>query len=78
MDFKIHEGSNWLGHQLHQLKEQEHAGPVLTTVVVVLLTYVLYTVSCPYDHSQDGHCWAFNVHWLKISAGYVCYGHSSH
>lgn len=45
MDSKAHGAIDWLGFQLHQLKEQEHAGPVMTTVVVVLLTYALYTVS---------------------------------
>ncbi|KAJ5810995.1 hypothetical protein N7447_010511 [Penicillium robsamsonii] len=44
MDAKVHGGSDWLGYKLHQLKEQEHAGPVLTAVIVVLLTYMLYTV----------------------------------
>ncbi|CAG7953342.1 unnamed protein product [Penicillium nalgiovense] len=44
MDGKAHEGSYWLSYQWHQLKEQEHATPVLTAVVVVLLTYVLYTI----------------------------------
>ncbi|KGO45743.1 Cytochrome P450 [Penicillium expansum] len=44
MDSKAHGTIDWLGFQLHQLKEQEHAGPVMTTVVVVLLTYALYTV----------------------------------
>lgn len=51
MDGKAHEGSYWLSYQWHQLKEQEHATPVLTAVVVVLLTYVLYTVSCASDQT---------------------------
>lgn len=53
MDFKVHGSSNWLGYQLYQLKEQEHAGPVFMAVVVVLLTYVLYTVSCPWVNFWD-------------------------
>ncbi|KAJ5425346.1 hypothetical protein N7465_000416 [Penicillium sp. CMV-2018d] len=44
MESKAHGGSNWLGYQLHQLKEQENAAPVLMAAVVVLLTYVLYTI----------------------------------
>ncbi|KOS47947.1 hypothetical protein ACN38_g1075 [Penicillium nordicum] len=43
MESKTHGGSNWLGYLSHQLREQEHAGPVFTAVVVVL-TYVLYTI----------------------------------
>ncbi|CAG8905954.1 unnamed protein product [Penicillium egyptiacum] len=44
MDAKAYGGSNWLSFQWHQLEEQEHARPVFTAVVVLLLTYVLYTV----------------------------------
>jgi phenylacetate 2-hydroxylase len=51
MDAKAYEGSYWLSYQWHQLKEQEHARPVLTAVVVVLLTYLLYTVSCACDQT---------------------------
>ncbi|KAI9038068.1 uncharacterized protein KD926_011306 [Aspergillus affinis] len=35
---------DWLGYQWHQIREQEHAGPFVTAVVVVLLTYMLYNV----------------------------------
>jgi hypothetical protein len=47
MDEKASGGIDWL-YLWHQLKEQEHAGPVLTTVAVVLFTYMLYTVSRAY------------------------------
>ena len=54
MDAEACKGSYCLGDQWHQLKEQEHATPVLTAVVVVLLTYALYTVSSVCD-KQDCH-----------------------
>jgi len=57
MDPKARISSDWLGYQWHQLKDQEHAGPVLTAVVVVLLTYVLYSVSVSsYPSSSWRHC----------------------
>lgn len=56
MESKAHGGSNWLGYQLHQLKEQENAGPVFMAAVVVVLTYVLYTVSCPWVNFWDSKC----------------------
>jgi hypothetical protein len=40
MDAKAYEGNYWLSYQWHQLKEQEHARPVLTAVVVVSLVMV--------------------------------------
>lgn len=48
MDVKASAPPGWLWldhHQWHHLRHQEHAGPILTAVAVVLLTYVLYTVS---------------------------------
>lgn len=78
MESKVYGGSNWLGYQLQKLKEQEHAGPVFTAVVVVLLTYVLYTVSCPSVTFRDSPCWHVNGHGLIISTDYVCYRHPSH
>ncbi|KAI5303696.1 hypothetical protein KEM56_007288 [Ascosphaera pollenicola] len=44
MDAKVFAGSEWLGLQWVQLRQQEHAGPVLTAIVAVLLTYMLYHV----------------------------------
>jgi hypothetical protein len=59
MESKAREGINWLGFQLHQLKEQEHARPVFTAVVVLLLTYMVYTVSCPSVDFRDSSVLAF-------------------
>ncbi|KAL4876026.1 cytochrome P450 [Aspergillus karnatakaensis] len=44
MDVKANAGVDWLGYQWHQLKDQEHAGPIATAVVVILLSYMLYNV----------------------------------
>ncbi|KAF5000111.1 hypothetical protein FDECE_11273 [Fusarium decemcellulare] len=44
MDAKTGLSTDWLVYQWHQLKDQEHAGPVLTAAIVVVLTYVLYNV----------------------------------
>ena len=52
MDTKAFGGTDWLGLQWRRLKEQDQAGPVLTAVVVVLLTYMLYNVSYPCANSM--------------------------
>ena len=49
MDNKALGTRDWLGYQWRHVAEQEHAGPILTAVAVVLLTYVLYTVSRAYQ-----------------------------